>query len=71
MFAAVHAGKLLIQTFMEVFADGHQFFFGGQHEALARVRRAALDAPAPHVEDHCRDEHAAEHGRNDTRQLYH
>src|SRR5207253_5309735 len=42
-----------------------------QHDPLARLGRAALEAPSPHIEGQCRDEHAAEHGHNGTGQLCH
>ncbi len=71
LLAAVHAGELLVEAFVEVLADRHELFLGGQHEALALVHRATLDAPPPYVEGQCRDEDAAEHGRNDTGQLGH
>ena len=71
LIALVDAGQFLIEAFMEVFADRHELFFGRQHEALALIHRAPLDAPSPHVERQCRDEHAAERGGNDTPQLRH
>ena len=71
LIAAVDAGQFLIEAFMEVFADRHELFFGRQHEALALIHRAPLDAPSPHVERQCRNEHAAERGGNDTPQLRH
>src|SRR5436309_209922 len=71
LLAAVHAGELLVEAFVEVLADRHELFLGGQHEALTLVHRATLDASPPYVEGQCRDEHAAEHGRNDTGQLRH
>ena len=71
LIAPVDAGELLVEALVEVFADRHELFFGRQHDALTRFRRAVLEAPSPHIEGQCRDEHAAEHGRNDTRQLRH
>ncbi len=71
LLSGVDAGEFLVEAFVEVFADRHELFFGRQHETLALVGRPALDAPSPHVEDQCRDEDAAEHGRDDTEQLCH
>src|SRR5919197_5853339 len=71
LLARVDAGQLLVETFVEVFPDRHQLFFGGQHEALALLRGLLLDAAAPHIEDQCRDEHAAEDGRDDRRDFGH
>src|SRR5258705_295675 len=59
LFAGVDTGDFLVEAFVEVFAHGHQLFFGRQHQALARFRCAVLDAPSPHIEDPCSDQHAA------------
>ena len=50
--ALVDAGELLVEAFVEVFADRHQLFFGREDETLAGVGSATLDALAPEVEDH-------------------
>src|SRR5207245_1345940 len=71
LLAAVDAGDLLVEAMVEVFADRHELFFGGQDDPLARLGRAALEAPSPHVEGQCRDEHTAEHGPNGPGQLCH
>src|SRR5439155_16051097 len=52
LLAVVDAGELLVEAFVEVFADRHQLFFGREDETLAGVGSSTLDAPAPDVEDH-------------------